>query len=605
MIEQENVAADNLRRFDPALLLFWAAAGLMLFAGLGSTSLWGSEDRWAEISRIMVREKDFFHPCINGVIYFDKPLLSYWLIAIPSLLVGVVNEFMIRLPSALAGIIGLWATYKLGMKLWDRRTALLSAWIMLGCLGFVFWARKGAADLENLTSIILAVCWYYYRKDRPGFVTYFVFMLICVIGAHTKGLPAIGVPVIAIIPDLLRHGNWKKHLRWTFFAAAVLSLAVYLLPFILAASIPMPEGWKYPTTFDGLTIPDWAAKWRQEICGLYLVWKENVARFIDPFDHKAPFYCYTYELPRILIPWCVMFIAALYFFGRNYFKMEEKNRQLLETIVLIFLLFSASGSRRWYYILPIVPFCALLTAAYISNRIEDPFKDLLRHLYKYVVITASALLCLMIPAILIFNKICTSAAGSSSGVMQKLSEFTLAPAGMITCTALAIIALIIWICFRRNPDKFDWIIGRDLREWAPLALNIWLLQFLFSCVLPIMLEPYRTEKNFALELKGFCAASQTSPSELAFFTKPATKVVFYMEMAQPVPEPQNADDLIKLMKSERPPRYIITQNRYINKLKETLPEYKTESPVLKEKVFAWEKDKEKLSVWEFIKQGNQ
>ncbi|MDD3118522.1 MAG: glycosyltransferase family 39 protein, partial [Victivallales bacterium] len=217
-------------KYQTGLLL--AAAFVLLFAGLGTTSLWGSEDRWAEISRNMLLYNDFFHPCINGEIYYDKPLLSYWLIAIPGLLLGGVNEFVVRLPSAAAALIGIWATLKLGEKRWNRQTGLLAAWILLTCLGFLFWARKGAADLENLTSIVLAVCWYYYRKDRPGFVTYAVFILICVIGAHTKGLPAIAVPVVAVVPDLLRHRNWRQHLRPSLFGAAAIGLAVYLAPFL-------------------------------------------------------------------------------------------------------------------------------------------------------------------------------------------------------------------------------------------------------------------------------------------------------------------------------------------------------------------------------------
>jgi len=48
---------------------------------------------------------------------------------------------------------------------------------------------------------------------------------------------------------------------------------------------------------------------------------------------------------------------------------------LLESIVLIFLFFTVSGSRRSYYILPIIPFCALLTAIYCNSQKKDRFKQ--------------------------------------------------------------------------------------------------------------------------------------------------------------------------------------------------------------------------------------
>ena len=61
-------------------LVYFLGIFLLLFYALGQRSLSGSEDRWGEIARNMSQHRDWFHPVINGEIYFDKPLLSYWLI---------------------------------------------------------------------------------------------------------------------------------------------------------------------------------------------------------------------------------------------------------------------------------------------------------------------------------------------------------------------------------------------------------------------------------------------------------------------------------------------------------------------------------------------
>jgi 4-amino-4-deoxy-L-arabinose transferase-like glycosyltransferase len=90
--------------------LFVMSAILLLFGGLGARSLWGSEDRWAEISRNILKSGDWFHPAINGQVYFDKPLFSYWWIVASEWLTGTLDEFTIRLPSLMAGVIVLWAT---------------------------------------------------------------------------------------------------------------------------------------------------------------------------------------------------------------------------------------------------------------------------------------------------------------------------------------------------------------------------------------------------------------------------------------------------------------------------------------------------------------
>ena len=70
--------ACRRRCWPPAMigLFYFAAVFFLVFFGLGQKSLSGSEDRWAEIARNMLLHHDWFHPTINGEIYFDKPLLS-------------------------------------------------------------------------------------------------------------------------------------------------------------------------------------------------------------------------------------------------------------------------------------------------------------------------------------------------------------------------------------------------------------------------------------------------------------------------------------------------------------------------------------------------
>ena len=55
-------------------------AAVMFFARLGARALWSSEFRWAEIAREMHLTGRYFWPTINGRVYYDKPLGSYWLV---------------------------------------------------------------------------------------------------------------------------------------------------------------------------------------------------------------------------------------------------------------------------------------------------------------------------------------------------------------------------------------------------------------------------------------------------------------------------------------------------------------------------------------------
>ena len=75
-----------------------AAAAVLFLARLGARALWSSEGRWAEIVREMLLSSNYFWPTINGKLYFDKPLLSYWFIVAATGLTGGINETAARLP---------------------------------------------------------------------------------------------------------------------------------------------------------------------------------------------------------------------------------------------------------------------------------------------------------------------------------------------------------------------------------------------------------------------------------------------------------------------------------------------------------------------------
>lgn len=596
---------DNIKKLNnrASLIVLCSLATLMLLAELGATALWGSENRWAEIARNMLLTGDWFHPVLNGKIYFDKPLLSYWLICLPADLIGILNEFMVRLPSALAGLAALWGTFLLADQLWDRRTAIISSWLLLTCYGFVFWSRKGAADVEDLAAIILAVAWYFNYRDKAGFWFYLLFGLICVLGAHTKGLPAICVPLVVILPDLVRHNNWKKHLKWQIFAAAAVCVIVYLLPFVISSLTSAPSGYVYPD----IRMPAWAEPYHKQLFGLYLVWKENVLRAFETFDHKEPFYAYFIHVPRIMLPWSPLFLVALAAFVANWKKLEEKNRWLLEAVALIFLMFSLSGSKRWYYILPIMPFCAILTAVFISGDLWKKAQTWIWHIYKYVSVIAGVLLVMAIPAQFAAAMLFRKAAESPHKLMKKialLNGVCFPLPWLISLTVLGIIILGLWYYYAVKPKAFDRMLGSGLRHWSPLLLSFWVLIFGAFCIAPSMVEPFRTERSFSRDLKQYIHASGITPDDIAFYNRDSNTMLFYIALKRPVAVIHNSKELKVFLKRPGTNKLIISQYRYVDGLKRDasspLP-----SPIFKEYIFPWEKPWKKIFVYKISKQGGE
>src|SRR6185369_4704633 len=106
------------------LLLLTLAIGLFWGVALGARALWGpDEGRYVEIPREMVATGNYVTPRLNGVKYFEKPPLFYWLEAGALRLFGP-HEGSLRLAPALFALLGILAVYVAGRRLFGRLPGL-------------------------------------------------------------------------------------------------------------------------------------------------------------------------------------------------------------------------------------------------------------------------------------------------------------------------------------------------------------------------------------------------------------------------------------------------------------------------------------------------
>ena len=336
--------ADKLWGSQAKLSVLLIAAAVLLFLCLGCREIWTQEHRWADIVSGMFYRHDYLHPYLNQTNYYDKPLLSYWLIVLVSFVTKSLTAWTLRLPSAAAGLLSVFATYSIGKSLKDKSLGLLSGWMLVTTFYFVFWAKTSSADMLNLAGTLSAIAWYLCKKEQLNFINYAVFFLILALTCLCKGLIGAVIPVLVMLPDLLKNNAWKKHLRWSFVFGLIPAAIVYLLPF-WASSHYGSTGYQEN--------------------GLYLVFRENVVRYFHPFDHQGPIYTYFIFLPVYLLPWVLFFIPALTSLPSRWNKMSHASRWTLWTIIIIFVFLTMSGSRRNYYVLPLAPFAIIFTADWI------------------------------------------------------------------------------------------------------------------------------------------------------------------------------------------------------------------------------------------------
>ena len=92
-----------------------------------------------------------------------------------------------------------------------------------------------------------------------------------------------------------------------------------------------------------------------------MVYRENVERYFEPFDHVGPIYLYIYVIFGLLAPWSVFLPAALvHAHAPSPPREAHSDRFVLTFFWATFIFFTLSGSRRSYYLLPILPAAALM-----------------------------------------------------------------------------------------------------------------------------------------------------------------------------------------------------------------------------------------------------
>ena len=333
-----------------ALLILLAVSALLLLLGLGSRELWGPETRWANIALQMLQTGDYLDPYLMGSAYYDKPLPSYWLITATAGVFGELNHWSLRLPSVIAAWLSVWLIYLVGERLFSKSTGLIAGWMLTTTFYFVFWGRVATADILTLFGLLAAVWWYFRGPEDTRFSRYCVFFLLLALTSLFKGLIGFVLPGLVLLPHVLSEQRWRRHLNVRIVLALSIALMVYMIPFVLSQLYGAPT---YGQS------------------GLGLVVRENVVRFFQPFDHMGPIYTYLIYLPVYTLPWAPLWIIGLWVAVRNWRHIEPNTRWLVWGLALLFIFFTASGSRRSYYVLPLVPFAQLLAAWWVARRLEQ------------------------------------------------------------------------------------------------------------------------------------------------------------------------------------------------------------------------------------------
>ena len=326
-----------------SLLLLLAAVPVFLVA-LGANSIWDANEAfYVETPRQMVVTGDYLSPSFGGEPRFNKPVLSYWLVAGAYRLLGesVATE---RLVIAAAALVTILATLVIGGAIGGRATGLLAAIVLATAPRFVFFSRRILIDVLVTMFMTSALACFVAAERYPERRRAMLLLMYFAIGAGvlTKGPVALVLPVLAFLAWLMMEQRLGDMRRLLIVPGVLIVLAV-VVPWY--AAIYNEHGWEYIRHF---------------FVG------ENLDRFSSPFTTaRSPFFFVPVLVADILLPWAPLIVVPLLTAWRREPDTAESGpirRAVWCWVVVIVAAFSFSASKEDLYILPAIPAAAILIA---------------------------------------------------------------------------------------------------------------------------------------------------------------------------------------------------------------------------------------------------
>ena len=311
---------------------------LLYGAGLGRYALSNPDEaRYAEIPREMLAQGDFVTPRLNGVKYFEKPPLVYWLVA-GSLAVFGPGEAAARAVPAVFGLLGVLLLYGTVRRIHGRDAAWWAALVLATSL--LYFAHTRILLIDMVVSVLISTvlsCFLLGVREPPGPRRRALFLGLyasAALATLAKGLIGFLLPGAVMFFWLLLFNQWRR-LRPFYLASGLVLFALIAAPWHVLVAQRNPE---------------WA--W------FYFV-HEHWLRFTTTTHGR--YQPWWFFLPIVLLglfPWTGFLFSSLKRAAAGGWTQCTQNADDWFPLLwagFILLFFSASQSKLIPYILPVLP----------------------------------------------------------------------------------------------------------------------------------------------------------------------------------------------------------------------------------------------------------
>lgn len=363
------------QRISPRIYYFvFAGIFLIVYArGLWIPLMHNDAAHHANIALHMHNTGDYLSLIDREAEYLDKPHFLFWTSALCFKIFGV-SAFAYKLTSFLFTLLGLYATYRLGSELYNRKTGILASFILATSYAFILACNDVRMD-AILTSTIICAVWQLVMLCRTGIRKHaWLSALALATGFSTKGMIGILIPLLAITVYCLQNRCWRN-----------ITSVSWLITGIATVVLMMPVFVCYYIQFD--MHPEKVIHGTQGHSGwVFILLGQSIDRFtgsngtMPGAGASDPFY-YLHTFLWTFLPWTPIAVTAwIKTLSRSFRKGLFRWRREIMTIVTAtctFILLCLVSSRLPHYLNILFPFVSIFTAAFVMRAKKRTIKTLL------------------------------------------------------------------------------------------------------------------------------------------------------------------------------------------------------------------------------------
>ncbi|WP_457622709.1 ArnT family glycosyltransferase [Persephonella sp.] len=344
----ENRYAVSLFIFLTIFVFFW---------NIWLNDVWiPNEAFYAESAREMIENKNLLDIYYNYEPRFNKPPMTYWLVAISFLVFGI-SEFAVRLPIVLLALGSVYFTYKIGKELYSRNVGIVSAAVMAFSFQFVINSRYASPEIP-LTFFFTATLYFfiagYKRREWKYILLSYIFLGLTVL---TKGYPYIivigGIVFLYILID--KSFNVRDFLRELNFLKIYLGIPLVL---IIGFSWYLYMYLKFGEAFLDVTL------------------NETLRRAL--YKQSKPMDIFFY-IPVIL--WGFLPYSLVFFYALASIKGKIKELAFpLSWFIVMFVIFTIAKGKIPVYMIQAHVGMSVIVGYFLINH--HPDRKIIRYIYK-------------------------------------------------------------------------------------------------------------------------------------------------------------------------------------------------------------------------------